>query len=199
MEAEKTSEEIIKVGNGEKNPHAVKAFIISLFALVLSLAGFGGAEELKIMSESNIIESNYQTVAEFRSLRQSVLQDSIDQLEINLGANSSVTAVEKNNLEKIIARKKTDIQLMESNADKKDGKKEIELKLSKIKHEKTRAKSKNKSFEYGGALLQIAIILVSTSIIAAMSGLLLGGILVGSLGMAAVLNGFVLFFTILIA
>ena len=55
---------------------------------------------------------------------------------------------------------------------------------------------KNKSFEYGGALLQIAIILVSTSIIAAMSGLLLGGILVGSLGMAAVLNGFVLFFTI---
>lgn len=196
MEAEKTSEEIIKVGNGEKNPHAVKAFIISLFALVLSLAGFGGAEELKIMSESNIIESNYQTVAEFRSLRQSVLQDSIDQLEINLGANSSLTAVEKNNLEKIIARKKTDIQLMESNADKKDGKKEIELKLSKIKHEKTLAKSKNKSFEYGGALLQIAIILVSTSIIAAMSGLLLGGILVGSLGMAAVLNGFVLFFTI---
>ena len=95
MEAEKTSEEIIKVGNGEKNPHAVKAFIISLFALVLSLAGFGGAEELKIMSESNIIESNYQTVAEFRSLRQSVLQDSIDQLEINLGANSSLTAVEK--------------------------------------------------------------------------------------------------------
>ena len=75
-------------------------------------------------------------------------------------------------------------------------KKELELKLSKIKHEKTLAKSKNKSFEYGGALLQIAIILVSTSIIAAMSGLLLGGILVGSLGMAAVLNGFVLFFTI---
>ena len=37
MEAEKTSEEIIKVGNGEKNPHAVKAFIISLFAVVFLL------------------------------------------------------------------------------------------------------------------------------------------------------------------
>ena len=66
MEAEKTSEAIIQVGDGEKNPHAIKALTISLFALVLSLAGLGGAEELKIMSASNIIESNYQTVTEFR-------------------------------------------------------------------------------------------------------------------------------------
>lgn len=73
MEVEKTSEAIIKVGDGEKNPHAIKALTISFFALVLSLAGFGGAEELKIMSASNIIESNYQTMTEFRSLRRSLL------------------------------------------------------------------------------------------------------------------------------
>ena len=196
MEVEKTSEAIIKVGDGEKNPHAIKALTISLFALVLSLAGLGGAEELKIMSASNIIESNYQTVTEFRSLRQSLLQDSIEQLEIHLGANSPLTVIEKNNLEKIIANKKTEMQLLESNVDKKDGKKEVEVKLSNAQHEKNIAKAKNKSFEYGEALLQIGIILVSTSIISAVGGLLLGGVLVGSLGMAAVLNGFVLFFTI---
>jgi hypothetical protein len=196
MEAEKTSETIIKVGDGEKNPHAIKALMISLFALVLSLAGLGGAEEMKIIAAGNIIESNYQTMTEFRSLRQSLLQDSIEQLEIHLSASSSLTVIEKNNLEKIVANKKTEMRLLDSNIDKKDGKKEIEFKLSKVQHEKKLAKAKNKSFEYGVALLQIAIILVSTSIISAIGGLLFGGFLVGSFGIAAVLNGFFLFFTI---
>lgn len=196
MEAEKTSEEIIKTGAGEKSPHAIKALIISLFALVLSLSGFGGGEELKIMTSSNIIESNYQTISEFRSLRQSLLQDSIEQMEIGLWNNASTTSVEKSNLEKIIATKKKEIQRLESNADKQDGKIELELKLSKIQHEKKQAQSKNKSFEYGEALLQIAIILVSTSIISSIAGLMLGGILFGAFGMLAVLNGFLLFFII---
>ncbi|MCM0035757.1 MAG: DUF4337 domain-containing protein [Burkholderiaceae bacterium] len=196
MEAEKTSEEIIKTGGGEKSPHAIKALTISLFALVLSLAGLGGGEELKIMASSNIIESNYQTISEFRSLRQSLLQDSIEQMEISLWKSSSLTLDEKNNLEKIIASKKKEIQRLESNADKQDGKIELELKLSKIQHEKKQAQSKNKSFEYGEALLQIAIILVSTSIISSIAGLMLGGVLVGAFGMLAVLNGFLLFFII---
>lgn len=196
MEAEKTSEEIIKTGDGEKSPHAIKALIISLFALVLSLAGFGGGEELKIMASSNIIESNYQTISEFRSLRQSLLQDSIEQMEIGLWNNSSTTSVEKSNLDKIIASKKKEIQRLESNADKQDGKIELELKLSKIQHEKKQAQSKNKSFEYGEALLQIAIILVSTSIISSIAGLMLGGVLIGAFGMLGVLNGFLLFFII---
>ena len=196
MEAEKTSEDIIKTGGGEKSPHAVKALIISLFALVLSLAGLGGGEELKIISSSNMIDSNYQTIAEFRLLRQSILQDSIEQMEMGLWKNSSLTSVEKNNVEKIIESKKKDIQLLESNADKQDGKKELELKLSKIRHEKKQAQSKNNSFEYGEALLQIAIILVSTSIISSIVGLMLGGILIGAFGILAVLNGFFLFFII---
>ncbi len=194
MEAEKTSEDIIKTGGGEKSPHAVKALIISLFALVLSLAGLGGGEELKIISSSNMIDSNYQTIAEFRLLRQSILQDSIEQMEMGLWKNSSLTSVEKNNVEKIIESKKKDIQLLESNADKQDGKKELELKLSKIRHEKKQAQSKNNSFEYGEALLQIAIILVSTSIISSIVGLMLGGVLIGAFGVLAVLNGFFLFF-----
>jgi flagellar motor protein MotB len=196
MEAEKTSEEIIKSGGGEKSPHAVKALFISLFALVLSLASLGAGEELKIMAASNVIEANYQTITEFRILRQSLLQDTIEQMEISSWSNTSLSSDKKNELEKLIASKKKDIQLLESNADTQDGKKEVELKLSEVQQEKKLARLKHKSFEYGEALLQIAIILVSTSIISSIAGLVLGGIVVGSFGILAVLNGFFLFLTL---
>jgi len=95
MEAEKTSEEIIKSGGGEKSPHAVKALFISLFALVLSLASLGAGEELKIMAASNVIEANYQTITEFRILRQSLLQDTIEQMEISSWSNTSLSSDKK--------------------------------------------------------------------------------------------------------
>lgn len=194
MEAEKLSETITKAGSGEKNPHIIKALIISLFAVALSFAGLGSSEELKTLSADNIIESNFQTISEFRALKQTLLQVSIDQLEINFGTKPSLTQNEKNNLEKIISSLKKEIALSESNKETQDGKKEIELKLKEIQHEKMLAKVKNKSFEYGEALLQIAIVLISTSIISSIGGLMLGGGLIGAFGILAVLNGFFLFF-----
>jgi uncharacterized protein YlxP (DUF503 family) len=196
MEAEKLSETITKTGYGEKNPHVIKALIISLFAVALSFAGLGSSEELKTISADNIIESNYQTISEFRTLRQSLLQVSIDQLEINLGAHSPLTSAEKNNLVKIISKLKKEINLSESNVDKQDGKKEVEFKLNKVQNEKKLSIAKNKSFEYGEAFLQIAIVLISTSIISSIGGLMLGGGIIGALGIIAVANGFFLFFII---
>jgi hypothetical protein len=192
MEAEKLGEIITKTGSGEKNPHIIKAFIISLFAVVLSFAGLGSSEELKTISADNVIESNYQTISEFRSLKQSVLQVTIDQLEINLGMHSSLSSAEKSNINKIIENLKKEIKLSESNIETQDGKKEIGLKLQQVQNEKKISISKNKSFEYGEALLQIAIVLISTSIISSIGGLVLGGTLIGTLGVLAVANGYFL-------
>jgi hypothetical protein len=196
METEKLAEDITKTGKGEKNSHVIKALTISLFAVALSFSGLGSSEEFKTISADSIIESNYQTINEFRNLKKSLLQASIDQLEVNLGSRSSLTADEKNNLVIIISNLKKEIQLSESNADKQDGKKEIRLKLLEVQQEKMLAKAKNKSFEYGEALLQIAIILISTSIVSSIGGLMLGGALIGVCGIIAVANGFFLFFTI---
>lgn len=196
METEKLAEDITKTGEGEKNSHVIKALTISLFAVALSFSGLGSSEEFKTISADSIIESNYQTINEFRNLKKLLLQASIDQLEVNLGSRSSLTADEKNNLVIIISNLKKEIQLSESNTDKQDGKKEIRLKLLEVQQEKMLAKAKNKSFEYGEALLQIAIIFISTSIVSSISGLMLGGTLIGVFGIIAVANGFFLFITI---
>jgi len=196
METEKLAEDITKTGEGEKNSHVIKALTISLFAVALSFSGLGSSEEFKTISADSIIESNYQTINEFRNLKKLLLQASIDQLEVNLGSRSFLTADEKNNLVIIISNLKKEIQLSESNADKQDGEKEIRLKLLEVQQEKMLAKAKNKSFEYGEALLQIAIIFISTSIVSSISGLMLGGTLIGAFGIIAVANGFFLFITI---
>jgi hypothetical protein len=196
MEAEKLSETITKTGRDEKKSNVIKALTISLFAVALSFAGLGSSDEIKIISADNIIESNYQTINEFRDLKQSILQANIDQLELSFGSRSSLTTAEKSNLVRIISNLKKEIQLSESNADKQDGKKEVELKLLELQHEKKLSKAKNKSFEYGEAFLQIAIILISTSIVSSIGGLMLGGTLIGAFGIIAVANGFFLFFTI---
>jgi hypothetical protein len=196
METEKIAEDITKTGEGEKNPHVIKALLISFFALALAVSGLGSSDELKKITTGTIIESNYQTIYEFRDLKQSLLQVGIEQLELNLGSRSSLTADEKNNLFKFISGLKNEIQLSASNADKQDGKKEIGEKILEVQHEKKLAKAKNKSFEYGEALLQIAIILISTSIVSSIGGLMLGGTLIGALGIIAVTNGFFLFFSI---
>lgn len=196
MEAEKLSETITKTGEDEKKSNVIKALTISLFAVALSFAGLGSSDEIKTISADNIIESNYQTINEFRALKQSLLQVSIDQLEVNLVSRSTLTAAERNNIVEIISNLKKEIQLSESNDDKQDGKKEIGLKLLEVQHEKKLSKAKNKSFEYGEALLQIAIILISTSIVSSFGGLMLGGTCIGLLGIIAVVNGFFLFFTI---
>lgn len=196
MEADKIAEDITKTGEVEKNPHVIKALTISFFALALSISGLGSSDESKTISTDSIIESNYQTINEFRTLKQSLLQVGIEQLELNLVSRSILTADEKNNLVEVISNLKNEIQLSESNADKQDGKKEIGIKLLEVQHSKLLAKAKNESFEYGEALLQIAIILISTSIVSSISGLMLGGALIGACGIIAVANGFLLFFTI---
>ena len=109
METDKITEDITKAGEGEKNPHVIKAIAISFFALALSISGLGSSDEFKTISADNIIESNYQTVIEFRNLKQTLLQVGVEQLEFNLGSRSSLTADEKNNLVKVILNLKNEI------------------------------------------------------------------------------------------
>jgi Domain of unknown function (DUF4337) len=75
-----------------------------------------------------------------------------------------------------------------------EGKKEL---LARAKeHEKTRdhALRQDPWFDYAAGMLQIAIVLLSVSIIASMNALFLGGALPGCLGLLATLNGFILVF-----
>ena len=97
---------------------------------------------------------------------------------------------EKSDLINIIDYLKKEIQSSETSAENQDGKKEIVLKLQQVQSDKSISKSKHKSFEFGEALLQIAIMLISTSIISLIGGLMIGGTLIGIFGVLAVLNGF---------
>jgi hypothetical protein len=71
MNPEKAAEVVEK--DGDTQPHAKKAIVISILALTLAFASLGSTKTTKILTVNNIQISNTQTIYEFRILSQLVL------------------------------------------------------------------------------------------------------------------------------
>lgn len=85
---------------------------------------------------------------------------------------------------------------MTSEPETGEGLKELMAKGKALEAQRNRAMRKDPYFDYGQALLQIAIVLASVSIITGGSALLLLSSLLAAGGLIAMLNGFVLLYTL---
>ena len=88
-----------------------------------------------------------------------------------------------------------EIQSLESGSNRDDTKQDLQLKLNDLKAQVQTSKAKNEWFEYAEVILQIAIVFVSASIVAAGTILFWSGIALGVLGSITTLNGYLLFFS----
>jgi hypothetical protein len=197
MNPEKAAEVVEK--DGESQPHVKKAIIISILALVLALASLGSTKTTKLLTVSNIQLSNTHTIYEFRILRQLVLSTTIDLLNSEFisarpNKNTSVVLEPAKSLSKIIGDYEKRIQSLESDDSRDDDKQDLQTKLNTLKDLIHTANEKNERFEYAEVALQIAIVLVSTSIIASGAFLFWSGIGLGLVGLMLTLNGYMQFF-----
>ena len=197
MNPEKAAEVVKK--DGESQPHVKKAIVISILALVLAFASLGSTKTTKLLTVSNIQLSNTHTIYEFRTLRQLVLSTTIDLLNSELSSvasnkNTSVRLESAKSLSNIISDYEKRIQSLESDDNRDDDKQDLQAKLNTLKDVITTTKEKNERFEYAEVALQIAIVLVSASIISTSVFLFWGGIGLGLAGLMLTLNGYVQFF-----
>jgi hypothetical protein len=93
----------------------------------------------------------------------------------------------------IIGRYEKQIQSIEKDDSRDDDKQDLQEKLNDLKELIHKAKEKNERFEYAEAALQIAIVLVSASIIATGAILFWGGFGLGLIGLILTINGYWLF------
>jgi hypothetical protein len=197
MNPEKAADIVEK--DGEAQPHLKKAIVISILAMVLAIASLGSTKTTKLLAVSNIQLSNTNAIYEFRALRQLVLSTAIDFLsgELSSAEANKKTTISQESLKgrhQIILDYEKQIKSLESDESRDDDKQHLQTKLNELKDLIQVTKEKNERFEYAEVALQIAIVLVSASIISSVALLFWGGISLGFIGLVLTLNGYLLFF-----
>jgi hypothetical protein len=168
------------------------AVAIAFFAMCLAITALGGSNAAKEAFNNNILASNYFSFFQAKNIRQTSYQLAADDLELGMLSNPALAEdARKAIAAKIEAYRKT-IARYESEPDTREGKKELLDRARSHEQLRDHALKQDPYFDYGEALLQIAIVLISVAIVANMVWLsYLGGAL-GLLGVLLSLNGFLL-------
>src|SRR5438094_2952362 len=150
----------------------ITAIYVGVVAMLLAIATLGGAEATKEMLNANIHASDTYAFYQAKNIRQTLYQISAAQLEL-LAAGGTIAGDAGGKATELIKRYRDTVERYESEPATGDGKKELMAKAKEWEHKRDHASAQIPNFEYGEALLQIAIVLGSVAIVAA-SPLLLG-------------------------
>ena len=190
MEARETSELIEHQGSDKSKNRT--ALTISFLAMALAIASLGGSNAMKEATHENILAANTYAFFQAKSIRQTAFKIAVTDLELQLVRDQAMPASTKEIFQKKIDDYKKTIDRYESEPDTREGKKEL---LNRAKeHEKTRdhAMRQDPWFDYAEGMLQIAIVLLSVSILGSIPSLFIVGSILGLLGLLSTLNGFLL-------
>ena len=160
--------------------------------MVLAIASLGGSNAMKEATHENILAANAYAFFQAKSIRQTSLKIAVTDLELQLVRDQAMPASTKEIFQKKIDDYKKTIDRYESEPDTHEGKKEL---LNRAKeHEKTRdhAMRQDPWFDYAEGMLQIAIVLLSVSILGSIPSLFIVGSILGLLGLLSTLNAFLL-------
>jgi hypothetical protein len=168
------------------------AMTIAIFAMVLAICGLGGSNAGKEAVNNNVLASNYFNFFQAKNMRQTALMLAADELEYGWLNDPAMPESTRQAMRSKLEQYRKTVERYESEPETREGKKELMARARE--HEKLRdhALKQDPYFDYAEALLQIAIVLISVSIIANLAWLSFLGGAVGLLGMLLTVNGFYL-------
>jgi hypothetical protein len=189
MEAHETTE-LIEHGHSKSNNRT--ALLISCLAMVLAMASLGGSNAMKEATHENILAANTYSFYQAKAIRQQALKVAVSDLELKIASDPKMTPQIKELFNKKIEEYQKTIARYESEPESKEGKKELLAKAKEHEAVRDHALLRDPWFDYAEGLLQIAIVLLSVSIIGSIRALFIVGGVVGCLGLLSTLNGFFL-------
>ena len=191
MEAQESSE-LVEDAIGDKSKTRT-ALTISVFAMVLAFASLGGSNSAKESMHENIQASNAYAFYQAKNIRQTAMKIAAGDLELQLLQQPGMPAAAKEATAKKIADYKKTADRYESEPETREGKKELMVKAKEHEAARDHALRQDPWFDYAEGMLQIAIVLLSVSMVGAIPAMFYVGALLGSLGFLATVNGFFLF------
>ncbi|HVJ51627.1 MAG TPA: DUF4337 domain-containing protein [Aliidongia sp.] len=165
---------------------------IGFLAMVLAITSLGGAYAMKETINNNIQVSDNYAFYQARNARETATELAADELDALLLSRPDLPSAAAEAIRlKIDGYHKT-IAHFESNPEHGDGKKELIQKAEQLSAKRDMAQRRDINFDFAEALLQIAIVIASTSILAASRPLLTVSAISAGIGILLSVNGFFL-------
>jgi uncharacterized protein DUF4337 len=164
---------------------------IGVLAVILAICSMGAGNAAKEATLRNIEAANTWAFFQAKNLRRQLLRVQADELELMLATTVDFEpgrAVVEGKLRQYRDQDK----LLTSDPKSQEGLDELFQKGKSLEAARDLAMRRDPYFDYGEALLQIAIVLASVAIISGAAPVLAASILAGSLGALLTLNGFLL-------
>jgi hypothetical protein len=165
---------------------------IAMLAMLLAITGLGGANAGKEATNNNIYAANFYAFYQAKNIRQTDFNLAADAIELAFVQDPSLSPEAKSALKaKADAYRKTSARY-ESEPETNEGKKELMVRAKEFEKKRDHALKQDPYFDYAEALLQIAIVLISVSIVATLPWLAMVGGVVGLAGTLLMINGYTL-------
>lgn len=190
MQAHETAE-LIEQPEGDKLKTRT-ALTISFFAMVLAFASLGGSNTAKEATQENILAANAYSFYQAKAIRQTSMKIAATDLELQLLRDTAMPADVKEVFKKKIEDYKKTADRYESEPETNDGKKELMVRAKAHEAARDYALRQDPWFDYAEGMVQIAIVLLSVSLIGSIPALFLAGSALGALGLLCTINGFFL-------
>jgi hypothetical protein len=165
---------------------------IGVLAVLLAICNVGGANATKEATHANIAAANTWAFFQAKNIRRNSIGLAADDLELMLAAQPAMPADVKKRFDEKIKSYRAQYQALTTDPAKQEGLDELFVKGKLLEMERDVALRKDPYFDWGQALLQIAIVLASVHLIVGNLALLglSGGL--GALGVLLMINGFTL-------
>lgn len=168
------------------------AIVIATFAMLLAITGLGGQNATKEALNENILAANYFNFFQAKNMRQTSFILAANEMELAWAATPGLSNEAKAALQKKLEDYRKTAARYESEPDTGEGKKELLARAREHSAKRDHALKQDPYFDYAEALLQIAIVLVSVSIVAEIVWLAYIGGALGLIGTVLMINGYLL-------
>ncbi len=182
--------------SSRRNRDRIIAVYIGALAVALAICSVGGGNATKDATAHNIEASNAWSFFQAKNIRRNDLRLQIDAFELMLATEPNLSQPARDAIGTKLKTYRDYEARLSSEPETGEGLKELMAKGKSIEKLRDQAMSKDPYFDYGQALLQIAIVLASVSIITGGSSLLVLSGLLAFLGALSTLNGFTLAYSV---
>jgi hypothetical protein len=168
---------------------------IAVLAVVLALCAMGGGNAAKEATIKNIEATNTWAFFQAKNMRRHVLRLQADELELRLATESGLSDAARTTIASKIADYRAQDRILTEDPDRpveqREGLDQLWSKGKSLEAARDVAARKDPYFDYAEALLQIAIVLASVSLISRYRVILLAAsAALGLLGALLTINGF---------